>query len=213
MEDPLLNSDPPTSDKPIDDKPVDDQKPAEDTQGDKQDGASGDAEKGDDKSGDDQAGKAGAPEKYEFTAPEGATYEKEFIDAYSEAAKELDLTQEGAQKLLDKVAPVVRKQQVEQIEAVRNQWTESSKADKEFGGDKLDENLAVAKKALDQFGTPELTQFMKETGLGNHPELIRLFYRVGKNLNEDTFVGGKRGEGKTGPKTFNDMATTLYGNS
>ena len=65
-----------------------------------------------------------------------------------------------------------------------------SMADKEFGGDKLNENLALASKAMDAFATPELKQVLDQTGLGNHPELIRAFVRVGRQISEDRLVPG-----------------------
>lgn len=155
--------------------------------------------------------KTGAPEEYEkFNAPEGQEYDDQFVKAYGDVAKELNLSQKDAQKLLDKVSPVVRERQQAQIDAVKQGWLDNSKGDKEFGGDKLEANLAVAKTALDKFGTPELKQLMNQTGLGNHPELIRFFYRAGKAISEDTYVGGhKEGEGDR-PKNFNDFAAKLY---
>jgi len=155
--------------------------------------------------------KTGAPEKYEgFKAPEGQEYDDEFIKAYGDVAKELNLSQKDAQKLLDKVSPVVRDRQQAQIDAVKQGWLDNSKGDKEFGGEKLEANLAVAKTALDKFGTPELKSLMNQTGLGNHPELIRFFYRAGKAISEDTYVGGhKEGSGDR-PKSFNDFADKLY---
>ena len=155
----------------------------------------------------EQAKPEGAPEKYEFQAPEGQKFDDTVLGAYSEIAKELNLSQEAAQKVLDKVAPVIQARQAEQIEAVRTAWAESAKTDKEFGGDKLPENLATAKKALDTFGTPELKKLLNESGLGNNPEVIRAFYRAGKAISEDKFVGGK-----AAPADAND-ARSLYPNS
>lgn len=129
-----------------------------------------------------------APEKYEFKAGDGQTYDAEVMGAFADAARELDLSQDDAQKVLDKVAPVMAARQAQALEAMRNEWTESSRSDKEFGGDKLPENLAVAKKAMDQFGTPELRTLLNESGLGNHPEVIRLLYRAGKAISEDSRV-------------------------
>lgn len=149
----------------------------------------------------------GAPEKYDFKAPEGQRFDDSVLGAFSEVAKELNLSQSAAQKMLDKVAPVIQARQLEQIEAVRTAWAESAKTDKEFGGDKLNESLSVAKKALDQFGSPELKKLLNESGLGNNPEVIRVFYRAGKAISEDTFVGGKA------PKANANDARTLYPNS
>lgn len=151
----------------------------------------------------------GAPEKYEIKAPEGAEYDATFLETYSDAARELDLTNEKAQAFLDKLAPVVRQQQQARIDAIRNEWTESSKIDKEFGGDQLKPNLAIAKAALEKFGTPELKDLLYKSGLGDHPELIRFFYRAGKAISPDNFVGGHT-EGKVGPASYNDYADKLY---
>lgn len=153
---------------------------------------------------------AGAPEKYEFTAPEGSEFDSETLKVYEEAARELNLTNDAAQKLIDKMSPIMAQRQMERIEAVRNEWTEKSKTDKEFGGDKLNENLAVAQKALTKFGTDELKALLNESGIGNHPEVIRFFYRAGKSISEDTFVGGHQGEGKAQPRDFNGYAAALY---
>lgn len=151
----------------------------------------------------------GAPESYEFVPPEGQKFNPGFIDAYAEVAKKLDLSQEKAQTLIDEMTPVLQKQQIDQLNAVRAQWTEASNADAEFGGDKLDESMAVAKKALEKFGSQELNDLLNTTGFGNHPEIIRFFYRTGKAISEDTFVGGHK-EGKPGPMDFNQMADKLY---
>lgn len=155
----------------------------------------------------DQGKPEGAPEKYEFQAAEGVTFDDAVIGAFSEVAKELNLPQDAAQKVLDKMAPVLAARQGEQIAAIHAEWVESAKTDKEFGGDKLPENLAVAKKALDQFGTPELRALLNDSGMGNNPEVIRAFYRVGKAISEDKFVGGK-----AAPVDAND-ARSLYPNS
>ena len=132
----------------------------------------------------------GAPEKYEWAAPEGVTLDESILGSLSEVAKELNLPQAAAQKLVDKIAPVMAQRQVEQFEALRTEWRQASSSDQEFGGAKLTENMAVAKKALDAFGTREFRQLLEQTGMGNHPELIRTFYRAGKAISEDGMVSG-----------------------
>lgn len=134
----------------------------------------------------------GAPEKYEFKSPEGTDIHADTLTNFSEVAKELNLSQDAAQKILDKMAPAMAARQAEAIEAVKTQWADSARTDKEFGGDKLNENLGVAKKALDAFGTPELRTLLNESGLGNNPEVIRFMYRAGKAISEDGFVQGGR---------------------
>jgi hypothetical protein len=167
------------------------------------------------KDGDTQAEKPqGAPEKYEFKAPEGREFDAEIIGKYSEIAKELNLTQDAAQKLVETMGPKIAERQMAQVEAIRNEWAQQSQIDKEFGGDKLNENMSVAKKALDAFGTPELRTLLVQSGLGNNPEVIRFMFRAGKAISEDTFVGSSPGAGgkPTGPQDFNAKAAALYSN-
>lgn len=132
----------------------------------------------------------GAPDKYEFKAPEGKTYDSNLIAAFEAGAKEANLPQDAAQKLLDQMSPKLQERQAEQVTAIRKEWFDASQADKEFGGAHLEVNLGIAKKALDTFGSPELNKLLVSTGLGNHPEMIRLMVRAGKALSEDTFVAG-----------------------
>lgn len=134
----------------------------------------------------------GAPEKYEFKAEEGKEFDPGVLEKFSEVAKELNLSQDNAQKLIDKIAPALAERQIAQLESAKQEWADSARSDKEYGGDKLAENLAVAQKAMNQFGSPELRTLLNESGLGNHPEIIRAFYRAGKAISEDSFVPNGR---------------------
>lgn len=150
----------------------------------------------------------GAPEKYEFTLPQGIQLDDKGLGAFSEVAKDLNLTQDAAQKVLDKMGPVIAGRHAEVLTQAKAQWVEAAQTDKEYGGEKLAENLAVAKKALDTFGTPELRTLLNESGLGNHPELIRAFFRAGKAISEDKFVPATGGS----PKGVKAAADALYPN-
>jgi len=144
-----------------------------------------------------------APEKYTFTAPEGSDFDPDVLESFSGAAKEAGITQDAAQKLIEKMAPALVARQVDQVQAIQKEWRDASSSDKEFGGEKLAENLGVARKALDMLdplpngaganGVPKSTPLrvmLEETGLGNHPEVIRILFRAGKAISEDRFVGG-----------------------
>lgn len=149
----------------------------------------------------------GAPEKYEFKAPEGSAYDPGVLDAFAAAAKEANLSQDAAQKLIEKMAPALAARQSDQVQAIHKEWLDASSADKEFGGEKLTENLGVARKALDNFGSPELRKLLDDTGLGNHPEVIRFMFKAGKAISEDTFSGGRAAT------TATDGAKSFYPNS
>jgi hypothetical protein len=137
--------------------------------------------------------KAGAPEKYALKAV--ANFDTEVMTAYEGVARELDLSQKDAQMLIDRVAPVVDARLTAKIEAVHNEWQQATRTDKEFGGDKLPENLAVARKFLDRFAPPALRELLDQPGIGDHPDFIRMIVRAGKVLMSDKFVAGSGGVG------------------
>ncbi|HCL6139273.1 TPA: peptidase [Klebsiella oxytoca] len=149
----------------------------------------------------------GAPEKYEFQAGEGVELDAEALKDFEPVARELNLTNEQAQKLVDaypKILAGVQQRQTEAWQAQTEQWAADVKADKEVGGDKLTANLSAAQRALDQFGTPELREYLDGTGLGNHPELVKTFIKVGKAMSEDGVITGK----ESGQRS---AAEVLYG--
>ena len=166
----------------------------------------------------EQETKQGAPDNYEFNskvADAPQELDSEVLTAFGDVAKELDLPQEDAQKVLDKVAPVIQERQAKMLEQVRADWASESQSDEEFGGEALNENLNVAKQALDAFGTDAFKSLLQETGFGNHPEIIRFMYRAGKAISEDSYVGNSQGANPRGsniPKDFNGIANALYSN-
>lgn len=162
---------------------------------------------------DGEAQKPSEPEKpveyTDFTMPEGVTLDKDALGRFVPIAQELKLGQEQAQKLVSLYA----EQQKASAAAAAKAWSDQQKAwegaartDKEFGGDGLDANLAVAKQALDRFGTPELKAYLDDFGGGNHPEVIRFFYRIGKAVSDDTFHAG------SAPGRATDPAHILFPN-
>lgn len=134
----------------------------------------------------------GAPEQYEdFTFADGKTLAD--ADDVKALAKELNLPQDKAQKLAETIMQrreASESQQAEALAQARTEWADATRADKELGGEQFDANLAVAKKGLEAFGTPELKSLLNESGLGNHPEVIRFMYRAGKAISEDRIVTG-----------------------
>jgi len=134
---------------------------------------------------------AGAPEKYQLAAPEGMTLEPETTTQFETVARELNLTNDQANKLLPLAAELVKRnvasQQAAQVAQVQK-WLDESKADKEYGGEKFDTNLPAVRSAVARFATPQLKELMDQTGLGNHPEVVRLFYRIGNAIADDKFV-------------------------
>lgn len=139
--------------------------------------------------------KPGAPETYAaFTAPEGVILDGGILKEVTAMAKEFNLSQADAQRLVDfglKLSEHFSKTQSETLIAAQKQWGEDTLADKEIGGVNSAANIAVGKKALETFGNAPLKALLNESGLGNHPEVVRFFYKVGKAINSDSIIVGK----------------------
>lgn len=147
-----------------------------------------------------------APEAYEdFTSPDGVEIDTEVLGQLKALGKELNLDQASAQKVFD-LGVQLQQRQAQAWEAQMQKWIGEVRSDKEIGGDKLPENLALAKKAVEQFGGKEFSEFLDSSGMGSHPAFIRAFHRIGKAISEDTFVSGNKNAGTT-----NSLENTLYG--
>lgn len=80
-----------------------------------------------------------------------------------------------------------------QQEATLTEWEDAVRNDKDLGGDKFDENIIAAQAALKALGTPELTELFRQSGLGSHPEVVRLFVRLAPLVREERpGVSGQR---------------------
>ena len=166
-------------------------------QGDKPAGDGGD--KPDDKP-------AGAPEKYEIALPDGYTLDEAVFSKAEPVLRELNLTNEQATKLAGVIAEV-RASEAEAFVQQVQEWGKATATDAEIGGNGLAQSLEAGRRALATHGTPELRALLDNTGMGNHPEVVRFFARVGKLIPaEDKVVSGERSGGTK------SMAERLYGN-
>ncbi len=61
-------------------------------------------------------------------------------------------------------------------------WAESAMNDAEYGGDKWEASQDIIAVGRDHLATPGAVELINLLGVGNHPELLRMFYRAGKLL-------------------------------
>jgi len=155
-------------------------------------GQTGDATEGDTTAESSEDGKAdGAPEDYgDFEMPEGVKADEDALAMAKEMFKDLNLSKEQAQKLVD-LQVKLQQSTAQKWAATVDGWGAALKADKEIGGAALPQNAAVASKALQQFFSPSFVAEVvsgKGLGLGNHPEFVRGLVNVGKALSEHQLV-------------------------
>ena len=140
-----------------------------------------------------------ADEPFSVKAPEGAeAYQADFdkfagdmdgwLKANPNASAREALAEAAARqaKLVGESQAQAMAQRDQQISA----WGDELKADKDFGGEAFDKNVATAIKGLEAVGSPELRQMLDQTGLGSHPEIVRAFKKVGELVADAPFATG-----------------------
>ncbi len=132
-----------------------------------------------------------APETYEaFRDVNGNEYTPESVQQFADAAKSVGLSQENAQKLFEAMVPTARAHMMNDLRSKAEQWALDCEKDPEIGGANFGANKAVAISGYREFATPELRTILNASGLGNHPEVVRHFFRLGKTLQQDSGVHG-----------------------
>lgn len=147
------------------------------------------------------------PPSYDgLTLPDGVSFAPEMLEAFKTLAHEINLTQEQAQKLVDYEASLAARGQADAQEEKRQTLERWAQQTRELYGAKLEEEISFALRAADTFGGPDFRALLEDTGLGNHPVIIRMLSGVGRAVGEDAFPGGKPAAPRD--KTF---AEALYG--
>jgi len=148
------------------------------------------------------------PEAYDLKAPEGAGLDAEGLKSFEPIFKEVGLSQEQAQKLVnlygEKQASFVAEQKGI-WEKQQSTWIDEFKSDKVFGGANTDASVQAAEKAWRHFGTAEDIRLVHQFGLANFPPLVKILARVGKEMGEGSFHTGA-------PKTATDKAKRMFPN-
>lgn len=154
----------------------------------------------------ESAAPQGAPEAYTpFTVPDGASMDDAGLTAFGEFAKGLNMTQDAAQAMLDKLAPAAAQQQAARLAAMRQEWQTAIQADPELG---KPENQAVVKDAITKFGDAELTDLLEGSGLIDHPAVARAFLKAGRAISPDKVITGRQ----PGQSPHASVAQRLYPN-
>lgn len=195
---------------------------ADDTSADDDSTVLGDKSGDDDTSDDDDDDKAeageGAPETYELslTDDDGNAIEldAELVAEADPILRELNLSNEQANKLVGLAPKMMAKGQMSAIEQLndagakqKQEWLKEGKAAEDIGGANWEESIKAAAVGLDAMGFKEGTPFrklMNETGLGNHPDMIRTFKTLGEVAGEDGTFARSSATSETQPAGWDD---------
>jgi len=161
----------------------------------------------------------GAPDAYEFKAPDGESLDAAVIEKVSPIFKELNLSTEQAQKLVDFYSAHTKESQTavaKAVEDMRTEWRTQIMSDKDLGGkiEQVKVELGRAKDRLPAEVRSAFEEAMNVTGMGDHPAIVKGLYEFAKLVNEGTHVGGgapsPHGQARTGTANQPTLAGALY---
>lgn len=95
----------------------------------------------------------------------------------------------------------------------RNTWANQVKADNELGGQNFANTKLNIGRVMQQFGTPELKNFLNQSGLGYNPDFVRFMNKVGTLIGNDTNFINSNGAIPTEQQRHEKMLRDLYPNS
>lgn len=161
-----------------------------------------------------------------LTFPEGTEIDKPLSDSFQAICDKYGIYKAAAQELadlytsrmtdaaskMDTAMKAAAKSAAEKADAELAEesakWLADAKADAEIGGQKWETvkvRVAAGVKAL---GAGAAVKLLDSMGLGDHPEIIRLFVRAGEIRKPDSITGGA-GQAPR-PKTDREHAHIIY---
>jgi len=168
-----------------------------------------------------QAERLEAAKTLKIDLPKDSKLVQTDIDRISAIVREKGLSKAEADVLVaeaNATAVAVEARMQESAKQQQQKWQADVKADPEIGGDKFSVTQRNSQRVLDTFmpnGKDEagnavihpLRNMLRETGFGDHPEVVKFLNRVGSAMAEDKPMVGAGGGGG-GNK---DAAAVLYG--
>lgn len=160
----------------------------------------------------------GVPDKYDYSKfiTDGFELDDELKGKFQPLAQKLNLSQESLEMLLEIALEMSKKQRAMYEKDEQDKLCEQvTQYDKMFREDSEipDSNsisirryMELANSAYCEFCSPKLKEIFEKTGLNFHPELIKMFHRIGELSQEDNLSNdGRPSTGELSP------AEILYG--
>ena len=168
--------------------------------------------------GDPEPPAAQAPEPFDpekLTVPAGIDPNDAVFTEFTNFAKEERLSAPQAQKLTDfagQMLEAATQRQQASWDKQNNEWLAEIKADKEFGGDRLQDSVNTFKRVASDPNGPFGPDFLSAIpAVGNNPKVVIPLLRVARILSEGRPVQG--GPSANGSRQAQTLGEVFYPNS
>jgi len=140
----------------------------------------------------------GKPDKYDyskFTTVDEFSWDEDLANKFSPIAQKLNLSQESVEMLLDIALEMSQKQKSAYEKDEEAKYLDNiSNYNKLFEQDmdlpkvnsiQMRKYMELANAGYSEFTSPKLKEILEKTGLVYHPELIKMFHKIGELSQED----------------------------
>lgn len=141
----------------------------------------------------------GKPDRYDYSGvelPENYCYDENLLNEFNELASKYNLSQKSADSLMsmavkltqhmgNNYAQAMAEQQRQQTEEYKHELLN----DRELGGVNFERTMKTANIAYTQFANDEVQALLAKTGLNCHPQIVRMFWNIGKRMQNDSVYG------------------------
>jgi len=163
----------------------------------------------------------GVPEKPEdyklekVELPEGITTDEEMQKAFLQIAHTTELNDKQVNAINQWYMKAIGGQILAAQKVVKTTQAEAETALRQKLGADYDAAHTYMERGFKHYATPRVAALFAKTGIGNEPEVIEMFSKIGKSISEHEFVDASRGEhvetGKVGERSDEEIAEVLYG--
>lgn len=158
------------------------------------------------------------PDKYVFMDENGQAYSDDTTAEFSDFVRDVGLSQEQATKVFNAYVADLKQMQKDFLQGQtdkqanqKKEWKQAVMSDAEIGGQNFETTKANITKVMNEYATPELRQYLNESGLGYNPAFIKFVAKIGKNLASDNqFINGATARGV---ETEHERARRMYPNT
>jgi len=106
------------------------------------------------------------------------------LNEFKNVAHKIGLNQNQVNALIEYQSGAIQHELTNEPAALQAQAEETTATLKQEWGLDYDKNLRAAKRALQVYGDDEIIDLMN-TSAGNHPAVVKLFAKLGKEITED----------------------------
>lgn len=125
---------------------------------------------------------------YNMETPKDIGLDAEFLSSFKEAAYKNGVLPKQASGLMGFFDASIKATKAKQEAQVAAEVESGINGLKTEWGAAFNDNINMARLAVNKLGNPELKDYLEKSGLGNNPMVIKLFNSVGKFLKEEKQV-------------------------